>query len=180
MSNGRLTGCSGTWSTWASAGASWLPRCAAAGLMRARLNRGKAGPIDLHRQHRPTEDAAANTVTTTITVGPLNADVPAIAVSPDGSKVYVTNEQSNSVAVIDTRTHAVTATIPVGFGSIAVAVTPDGSKVYVTNANGSVLVVDPATNAVTATIAVGGLPWGVALTPDGSKIYVANEGIVYR
>jgi YVTN family beta-propeller protein len=35
-------------------------------------------------------------------------------VTPDGSKVYVTNESSNNVSVIDTKTNTVTATIAVG------------------------------------------------------------------
>jgi bifunctional non-homologous end joining protein LigD len=43
-SNGRLTGCSGMSSTWASAKISWPARCAAADLMLASLDRGKAGP----------------------------------------------------------------------------------------------------------------------------------------
>ena len=36
-----------------------------------------------------------------------------VAVSPDGSKVYVTNDISNSVSVIATATNTVTTTIPV-------------------------------------------------------------------
>ena len=57
-----------------------------------------------------------------------------MAVSPDGSKVYVANScLGNSVSVIATATNTVTATIPVGIEPLGVAVTPDGSKVYVTN-----------------------------------------------
>jgi YVTN family beta-propeller protein len=37
-----------------------------------------------------------------------------VAVTPDGSKVYVANQGSNNVAVIATATNTVTATIPVG------------------------------------------------------------------
>ncbi len=39
-----------------------------------------------------------------------------VAVTPDGSKVYVANENSNTVSVIATATNTVTATIPVGDG----------------------------------------------------------------
>ena len=55
-----------------------------------------------------------------------------MAVTSDGSKVYVTNVCSNTVSVIATGTNTVTATIPVPSPSypIGVAVTPDGSKVY--------------------------------------------------
>ena len=53
--------------------------------------------------------------------------------SPDGSKVYVTNNLSNTVSVINTATNTVTATIPVGANPFGVSVSPDGSKVYVAN-----------------------------------------------
>src|ERR1700730_3486747 len=83
-------------------------------------------------------DTATNKVAATISVGVTPFGV---AVTRDGSKVFVVNANfpSNSVSVIDTATNMVTATIPVGSGDVpeprAAAVTPDGSKVYVTNAN---------------------------------------------
>ena len=75
-------------------------------------------------------DTATNTVIATIPVG----DNPfGVAVSPDGSKVYVANSNSHTVSVIATATDTVTATIPVGNIPLGVAVTPDGSKLYVAN-----------------------------------------------
>ena len=60
---------------------------------------------------------------------------------------------SGTVAVIDTQTNTVFATIPVGpvpFAPIGMAITPDGTRVYVTNAgdpfdvaSGTVAVIDP-------------------------------------
>jgi len=129
-------------------------------------------------------DTATNAVIATIPVGLPPPPPPfcgpvcdmAVAVSPDGSKVYVTNtfSNSNTVSVIDTATNMVSATIPIG-ASLGVAVTPDGSKVYVANADlGTVSVIDTATNTVGATIPVGLRAFGVAVTPDGSKVYVTN------
>ena len=76
-------------------------------------------------------------VITTIPVGALPS---AVAVSPDGSSVYVTNfgspfnqGASDTVSVIDTATNTVTATIPVGSNPHGVAVSPDGTHAYVTN-----------------------------------------------
>jgi len=102
----------------------------------------------------------------------------AVAVSPDGSKVYVTNtfSNSNTVSVIDTATNTVSATIPIG-ASLGVAVTPDGSKVYVANlASNTVSVIDTATNTIIARTGdpLQGGSFGVAVSPDGSKVYVAN------
>jgi YVTN family beta-propeller protein len=41
------------------------------------------------------------------------------AVTPDGTKVYITNEVSNNVSVIDTATNTVIATVPVGDNPMA-------------------------------------------------------------
>jgi YVTN family beta-propeller protein len=82
---------------------------------------------------------------------------------------------TNSVAVIDTATNRVVATVPVGSGPWEPAVTPDGKHVYVTNFGtgndpaiaSNVSVIDTATNTVVATVPVGNEPFGVAITPDG-------------
>jgi YVTN family beta-propeller protein len=128
-------------------------------------------------------DTMTNTVIATIPVGTFPWGV---AVSPDNSKVYVSNLQSTAipgtVSVIDTATNTVTATIPMGVYPEGMVVTPDGSRVYVSQNTrpGTVSVIDTATNTVTASIPVGSAPIGVAVTPDGSKVYVANadSGIV--
>jgi YVTN family beta-propeller protein len=122
-------------------------------------------------------DTATNTVSATIPVGggPFG-----VAVSPDGSKVYVGNSSfpSNTVSVIDTATNTVSATIPDDFFPEGVAVSPDGSKVYVTHLSGRVSVIDTAANIVIATIPIPFPaldPIGVAVSPDGRKVYVANN-----
>ena len=120
-------------------------------------------------------DTKTNKVTATIPVGagPLG-----VAVSPDGSKVYITNDNDNpgTVSVIDTATNTVTATIPVGVAPVGVAVSLDGSMVYVANfGSGTVSVITTATNTVIATIPIGPSPEGLAVTPDGSKVYVTQN-----
>jgi len=70
-------------------------------------------------------DAATNMVTAKISVGGGSQGV---AVSPDGSKLYVANECDNTVSVIDAVTNMGTATITVGVNPVGVAITPDGSK----------------------------------------------------
>ena len=111
-------------------------------------------------------DTVTNAVITTVPVGfsPFG-----VAVTPDGSKVYVANSGSNNVAVIDTVTNAVIAKVPVGLDAAGVAVTPNGSKVYVANeGSNTVSVIDTATNTVIGSpIPVGDQPvaFGLFIQP---------------
>ncbi|MGM7684809.1 YncE family protein [Cytobacillus sp. Hm23] len=47
--------------------------------------------------------------------------------------VYVANEGTNTVSVIDSKTHSVIATVPVRNQPNDVAIPPDGKLVYVAN-----------------------------------------------
>src|SRR6516164_7921802 len=87
-------------------------------------------------------DTTTDKVVTTVDVGLAPAGV---AVTSDGSKVYIANEAvKGTVSVIDTATDSVSTTIDLGLTPIGVAVAPDGSKVYVANeaVNGTVSVID--------------------------------------
>ncbi|MDW5551992.1 PKD domain-containing protein [Methanosarcina sp.] len=119
-----------------------------------------------------------NTLTATVPVGtePFGA-----AVSPDGTKVYVTNTRygnRGTVSVIDTAINKVTAIVDVGYkySPCGIAVAPDGKKLYVADRDiKGVSVIDTFTNTVIATVPVGVNPLGVAITPDGKKVYVTNR-----
>src|SRR5215831_7470527 len=124
-------------------------------------------------------DSASNSVSATI---PVSASPFGVAVTPDGSKVYVAHDTTpGTVSVIDTATNTVVGLpIPVSASAVGVAVAPDGSKVYIATTisvgrgTAGVLVIDTATNTVSATIPVGRSHNGVAVTPDGSKVYVTD------
>ena len=65
--------------------------------------------------------------------------------SADGRFAYITNNQDNSVSVIDAGTFQVTATIPTGASPTSLAVLPDGSRGYVSNlADGTLTVLNLA------------------------------------
>jgi YVTN family beta-propeller protein len=115
-------------------------------------------------------------------VDPLDPTVPVgvfpteVAITPDGSHAYVTNDGAATVSVIATATTTVTATIAVGSVPVGVAITPDGLHAYVVNVGvGTVSVIATATTTVTATITVGSFPVKVAITPDGLHAYVTNS-----
>jgi YVTN family beta-propeller protein len=120
-------------------------------------------------------DTATNQVTATVLLSEIQPF--AMAITPDGTKVYVTDESGGAVSVINTTTNNVAAPIPVGNDPYWAVVTPDGTKVYVTNAgSGTVSVIDTATNQVTANVPVGtGGFCSAAVTPDGTQVYVVND-----
>ena len=105
-----------------------------------------------------------------------------IAITPNGSSVYVANSAGGTVSVIATASNTVVDTISVGTSPSGIAITPDGTHAYVVDSNlgtpsgttGNVFVIDIATNTVVDTIPVGVLPIGIAITPDGTHAYVAN------
>jgi YVTN family beta-propeller protein len=67
-------------------------------------------------------------ITATIRVG---HNPSAVAVSPDGTRAYVTT--GSAMSVIDTATNHVTATIHGLCSPFGVAVSPNGARIYVTN-----------------------------------------------
>lgn len=94
----------------------------------------------------------------------------ALAVSPDGTRVYTGNR--DGVTIVDTTTGGLTnLALP---GSVQdIAVHPDGSKAYISLLSGFVAVFDPATNATT-NIGVQELPGAISITPDGKLVHVVN------
>ena len=102
----------------------------------------------------------------------------------DAGDIYVSNNCSGNVSVINSSTDTVIDTITVGNGPEGVAVSPtgpDAGDIYVANFGGgtgdSVSVINPSTDTVIATVTVGDSPIGVAVSPTGPEagdIYVTN------
>jgi YVTN family beta-propeller protein len=94
-----------------------------------------------------------------------------------GPKVYVGLFKDDAVAVIDTSTNRVIATIPVPKGPHGLVVTPDGRKAYVSSDGAStVSVIDTASDKIVAGIEVGANPHGLAMSADGKKLLVSGFG----
>jgi YVTN family beta-propeller protein len=101
-----------------------------------------------------------------------------IAITPDGSRMYVDNAEDSSVSVFDTATNVPLLEIPVGMNPIGLAITPDGSHAYVSSqGSDTVSVIAIATNNVIKTIPVGAgaNPIWVTISADGSRAYVSNQ-----
>ena len=87
-----------------------------------------------------------------------------MTLSADGTRLYASNGGAGSVSVLDTRTGAGIAEIPVGLRPWNPALTPAGDKLYVANGrSNSVSVIDTATLREIKQIPVGELPWGVVI-----------------
>ena len=116
------------------------------------------------------------------------------------TKVYVANQGSNTVTVIDDQRvsamaaaragstpgadeasvadprFAVLTTIAVGVNPIAVGMSADGTLAYVANLNSSSLsIIDTDIDQVVATVNAGPSPRDVDATPDGRYVLVVNQ-----
>ncbi|KCP06956.1 PE-PGRS family protein PE_PGRS17 [Mycobacterium tuberculosis BTB09-001] len=107
--------------------------------------------------------------------GSTYAVAEAASATPPGGNIYVTNQGSGTVSVINPATNTVTGSIPVGTGAYGVAVNP-GGNIYVTNQfSNTVSVINPATNTVTGSpITIGNGPSGVAVSPVTGLVFVTN------
>lgn len=97
-------------------------------------------------------DPATNAVRSKVTFGGGQNEIDAVA--DDGSAVWVTDFDTDTVYRIDPSTHILVAAIPVGTSPEGVVATDKG--VWVANHHGgSVSRIDPATNQVVASIPAG-------------------------
>ncbi len=97
------------------------------------------------------------------------------AVAKLAPRVYVPNEASSTVTVIDAATFSVLATLAVG--SLPQHITPahDMSALYVDNMDSSLLsVIDPASGTISGGVQVPS-PYNLYFTPDGKKALVMAE-----
>ena len=94
---------------------------------------------------------------------------------PGGEWVYVSDTDSNAVAVIQLKTGAVKV-IPTGARPQGAALSPDGTRLYVACADGNqISIIDTRRQEVAGTIPTGKGPARIAITPDG-KTLVYNLG----
>ena len=103
-----------------------------------------------------------------------------IAISPDGSMIFVANIESRFLSLINVVTPPLSATIPMPGTPRYVAVSPDGRRAYVgmytgDGADSAVAVVDTAGKAVSSVVASGPQPYALATSPDGN-VFVPNHG----
>lgn len=104
------------------------------------------------------------------------SDPERVAVSRDGRRLYVSEEDAARLAVLDAARGFVLATVPVGREPEGVRVSPDGRWVLVTSEeDNTVTIVDARSHAIAARAAVGARPRDLAFSPDGRFAFVTGE-----
>lgn len=113
------------------------------------------------------------------------ADIAALFVEPEpppppdpGPRIYVANESSNAVTVIDAETFAVIGTVDArNHSTHDLSLTRDGKRLFATNlASGRLSVIDTRSLETIASIYTGARSHVVTLTNDNRQAWVANIG----
>jgi YVTN family beta-propeller protein len=104
------------------------------------------------------------------------SDPERVAVSRDGQRLYVSEEDAGRLAVLDATRGGVLATVPVGREPEGVRVSPNGRWVLVTSEeDNTVTVVDTKSNTIAGKATVGARPRDLAFSADRRLAYVTGE-----
>jgi YVTN family beta-propeller protein len=116
---------------------------------------------------------------------------------PAGFRIYVTNERSGDMSVIDSKTHEVIATVPLGKRPRGIHMSPDGQTIYVALSGSPIAgpgvdesklppadkkadgigVFDVKENRLLKVIPGGSDPEEFDLSKDGTLLYISNEDV---
>jgi PQQ-dependent catabolism-associated beta-propeller protein len=106
----------------------------------------------------------------------VGSDPEQLGITRDGSRLFVSNEDSGTATITDIGTGNNIKTIVAGIEPEGVSVSPDGRWVYITSeTSNSITVVDASANNIVKTFLVGSRPRDAAFSPDGSRAYVSAE-----
>src|SRR5437016_2368072 len=121
-------------------------------------------------------DLAARTVKATWDFG-SHTGQHGVAISRDGTRVWVTSETPNALLEVDASNGKVVNVWPTSQQRSHLVVAAPGEKTfYVTNTvSGSATIIDRTTGSATS-IAVGPGAEGITISPDGREVWVARRG----
>jgi DNA-binding beta-propeller fold protein YncE len=110
----------------------------------------------------------------------MKGDPSGVAVSPGGTRVYVTALSGAIVSIVDAVNGVSTEWIDVGIEPHALVINPDHRELYVAHGFqlprlvGLVTVIDIDTHQVTQTLEFDGNGYRMAMSRDGSSVYVLD------
>lgn len=145
-----------------------LVMCAAVAAGQVRILQTNSGSGNIH-----LIDPSTNKVVGEITGIPINHGA---ASSPDGKQLYFSSEAEQVLAVVDSKTLAVTKKIPLTARPNNIAISKDGARVYVgiISEPGYVDVIDTASLTKAKTIPVKGGIHNIYVTPDGKHVVAGS------
>lgn len=118
-------------------------------------------------------DTSTNEVTRAV---PTHGEIShMVYVSPDDTRIYTANIETQNVSVIDRATGELVTQIPCGEDVEGMGFTPDGLELWAMNqGGGNIDVIEVATHQIVGHFDCPGMPVRVAFTADGRRAYVAN------
>lgn len=118
-------------------------------------------------------ELSTNTSVATI---PIQYNPASIAISHDGSRVYVANRGVLGILYcVLTANNTVYGASMVGDSTTGMVAHPDGTKLYIAKAlQNRVAVISTTSLMEQSSISVGNNPHGLTISPHGEKLYVAN------
>ena len=133
-------------------------------------------PVGAQVRFNGTTTGGSSTIGVVNTIG-VGSFPFGIAYYPAKQEMFVTNDESNNVSVINDATGRVTANINVGTAPDIAAYDPVSNEVFVGNCgSANVSVIDAATLAVVANVNAGPCPSGIAYDNLTNDMYVVNNG----
>ena len=118
-----------------------------------------------------TNEVFAETITGDIIV---EANPIGVAINSNTNRIYVTNNQSDTVSVIDSSISKITATVQIGKEPYGIDLNSKTNKIYAVHID-TLSVINGGSNTVEKTINIGGDGAGVAVNPDTNLIYTTSE-----
>lgn len=99
-----------------------------------------------------------------------------VAVDPEGQRLFVTNQGSGTLTIMNAVNGNVIETVETGEGALSVAYNPDVNQIYVTNRRASTTsVVDAESYEILATLETGTYPQSLAIDWETEVVYVSNK-----
>ncbi len=135
----------------------------------------RLGRVEIHAAEDSTGTSGANGWTRLAEI-PTGKDPNHFAFSPDGHFMYVSNEYSHQLSVIDIQERKLVRQIDTGRRPVDVALAPEGKILFVANyGEGHITVYDTLTFYEVVRIPTGLGAHGMAMTIDGKTLFVSNR-----
>jgi YVTN family beta-propeller protein len=135
----------------------------------------QCGPTACFANHTGSVSVIDTVTLTVLDTVPVGTGPFGLVTSRNGARLFVTDEEANTLVVMNTSNNLIMRTIPVGTAPRGVAVDRAGRVVVANFRSDSVSIIDPAAGTVLGTVAVGRGPYAVATHPTVDRAYVTNS-----